>query len=68
MERTAGHSILDHKRNEKIMTIKVPQITEFIEQYKQHRKEHIDRMSSDAIPKQILHEPKQNRSLGRPLK
>jgi hypothetical protein len=45
------------------------QITEFIYQYRKNWKEHVDRMSSDRIPKMILkYEPKGKRNLGRPLK
>jgi hypothetical protein len=37
--------------------------------YKKNWKEHVDRMSSDRIPKMILkYEPKGKTNLGRPLK
>jgi hypothetical protein len=45
------------------------QITEFTYQYRKNWKEHVDRMSSDRIPKVILeYQPKGKRNLGRPLK
>jgi hypothetical protein len=44
-----------HKRNEHILTeLQMSQITEFIWQYRKNWKEHVDRMSSDRIPKMIL--------------
>jgi hypothetical protein len=40
-----------------------------IYQYRKNWKEHVDRMSSDKIPKMILkYQPKEKRNLGRPLK
>jgi hypothetical protein len=59
MRRTAGHTRWDHKRNEDILTeLQISQITEFIYQYRKNWKEHVDRMSSDRIPKMILkHQP-----------
>jgi hypothetical protein len=43
--------------------------TEFIYQYRKNWKEHVDRMSSDRIPKMIIkYQPKGKRNLGRPLK
>jgi hypothetical protein len=60
MRRTAGYTSWDHKRNEDILTeLQISQITEFIYQYTKNWKEHVDRMSSDRIPKMILkHQPK----------
>jgi hypothetical protein len=58
--RTAGYAIWDHKRNENILTeLQISQITEFICQYRKNWKEHVDRMSSNRIPKIILkYQPK----------
>jgi hypothetical protein len=43
---------VDHKRNEDILTkLQMSQITEFMYQYRKNWKEHVDRMSSDRIPK-----------------
>jgi hypothetical protein len=43
-------------------------ITKFICQYRKYWKEHVDRMSSDRIPKMILkYQSKGKRNLGRPL-
>jgi hypothetical protein len=70
LRRTAGYTRWDHKRNEGILTeLQISQITEFIYQYRKNCKEHVDRMSSDRIPKMILkYQPKGKRNLGRPLK
>jgi hypothetical protein len=68
--RTAGYIRWDQKRNEDILTeLQMSQITEYIYQYRKNWKEHVDRMSSDRIPKMILkYEPKGKRNLRRPLK
>jgi hypothetical protein len=70
LRRTAGYTRWDLKRNEDILTeLQISQITEFICQYKKNWKEHVDRMSSDRIPKMILkYQPKGKRNLGKPLK
>jgi hypothetical protein len=45
------------------------QITEFMYPYRKNWKEHVDRMSSDRIPKMILkYQPKVKRNLGKPVK
>jgi hypothetical protein len=45
------------------------QITEFIYQSRKNWKEHVDRMSSNRIPKMILkYQQKGKRNLGRPSK
>jgi hypothetical protein len=52
LRRTAGYTCWDHNRNEDILTeLQMSQITEFIYQYRKNWKEHVDRMSSDRIPK-----------------
>jgi hypothetical protein len=52
LRRTAGYTRWDHKRNEDILTeLQISQITEFIYQYRKNWKEHVDRRSSDRIPK-----------------
>jgi hypothetical protein len=68
--RTAEYTHWDHKRNEEILTeLQMSQLTEFIYQYRKNLKEHVDRMSSDTIPKMILkYQPKGKINLGRPLK
>jgi hypothetical protein len=68
--RTAGYTCWDHKRNEDILTeLQMSQITEFMYEYRKNWKEHVDRMSSDRIPKMILkYQPKGKTNLGRPLK
>jgi hypothetical protein len=70
LRRTAGYTRWDHKTNEDILTeLQISQITEFICQYRKNWKEHVDRISSDRIPKMILkYQPQGKRNLGRPLK
>jgi hypothetical protein len=70
LRRSGGYTRWDHKRNEDILTeLRMSQITEFIYQYRKNLKEHVNRMSSDRIPKMILkYQPKGKRNLGRPLK
>jgi hypothetical protein len=55
LRRPTGYTPWDHKRNEDILTeLQMSQITEFTYQYRKNCKEHVDRMSSDRIPKMIL--------------
>jgi hypothetical protein len=49
--RTAGYTRWDHKRNDILTELQISQITEFIYQYRKNWKYHVDRMSSDRIPK-----------------
>jgi hypothetical protein len=44
------------------------QITEFLYQYRKNWKEHVDRMSSDRIPKMVLKYQAKEKNLGSPLK
>jgi hypothetical protein len=69
LRRTAGYTRWDHKRNEDILTeLQILQITEFICQYRKNWKEHVDRMSSDRIPKMILkYQLREKINFGRPL-
>jgi hypothetical protein len=61
LRRTAGYTHWDHNRNEDILTeLQISQITEFIYQYRKNWRGHVDRMSSDRIPKMILkYQPKE---------
>jgi hypothetical protein len=70
LRRTAGYIRWDHKRNEDILTeLQMWQITEFIYQYRKNWIDHVDRMSSDRIPKMIpKYQPKEKRNSGKPLK
>jgi hypothetical protein len=69
LRRTAVYTRWDHKRNDILTDLQMSQITEFIYQYRKNWKEHVDRMSSDRIPKMILkHQPREKIILGRPLK
>jgi hypothetical protein len=60
LRRTAGYIRWDYKRNQDILTeLQISQITEFICQYRKEWKKHVDRMSSDRIPKMIVkYQPK----------
>jgi hypothetical protein len=69
LRRTAGYSRWDHKKEGISTELQMSQITEFIYQYRKNWKEHVDRMSSDRIPKMILkYQPKGKINLGIPLK
>jgi hypothetical protein len=70
LRRTAGYTRWGHKRNEDILTeLQISQITEFTFQYRKNWKEHVNRMSSDRIPKMnIKYQPKGKRNLGTTLK
>jgi hypothetical protein len=68
LRRTAGYTCWDHKRNHILTELQMSQI-KYIYQYRTNWKEHVDRMSSDKIPRMILkYEPKGKINLGRPLK
>jgi hypothetical protein len=55
IRRTAGYNCWDHKSNEDILAeLQILQITEFIYQYRKNWKEHVERTSSERIPKMIL--------------
>jgi hypothetical protein len=48
---------------------RIKNVTDNRIQYRKNWKEHVDRMSSDRIPKIIVkYQPKGKRNLGRPLK
>jgi hypothetical protein len=66
--RTAGYTRWEHKINEDILTeLQILQTTEFIYRYRKNWKQHVDRLSSDRIPKIILkYQSKGKRYLGRP--
>jgi hypothetical protein len=52
--RTAGYTGWDHKRNEDILKeLQMSQITEFVYQNRKNWKEHVDRITSDRIPKRF---------------
>jgi hypothetical protein len=70
MRKTAGFTLWDHKRNERILkNLKVEPIPKFIQNYRGNWMEHIERMDSSRIPNNLLnYRPHGKRSLGRPLK
>jgi hypothetical protein len=67
MRKTAGFTILDHKRDKEILkTLEVEPVSKCIQNYRANWKDHIERMDSNRIPNKLLH----NRPHGkrRPLK
>ncbi|KAJ4434296.1 hypothetical protein ANN_22848 [Periplaneta americana] len=70
LRRTAGYSLLDHKRNELITKeLKITPIYEYLNHYRQKWLNHVNRMDRSRLPTQILrYIPHGRRSLGRPLK
>ncbi|KAJ4445670.1 hypothetical protein ANN_12354 [Periplaneta americana] len=70
LRRTAGYSLLDHKRNELITKeLKITPIYEHLNHYRQKWLNHVNRMDRSRLPTQILrYIPHGRRSLGRPLK
>lgn len=70
LRRTAGYSLLDHKRNELITKeLKITPIYEHLNHYRQKWLNHVNRMDRSRLPRQILrYIPHGRRSLGRPLK
>jgi hypothetical protein len=70
VRRTAGHIILDKKRNKHILEeFQVERITTYLQQDRAQWKSHIERMTDTRWPKLITsYKPPGKRSLGRPLK
>jgi hypothetical protein len=70
MRKTAGLTLLDHKRNEDILkNLKIEPVSKFLQNYRANWKEHIERMESSRIPNNLLNYRRHGkRSLGRPLK
>jgi hypothetical protein len=65
-----GYTLLGNKRNEEIVSeLQIPQMTEYVEQYRRNWKEDVDRKSSGMISKMIFkYQPNRKRNLGRSLK
>jgi hypothetical protein len=70
MRKTAGLTLWDHKRNEKILkNLKVEPVSTFTQNYRANWKDHIGRMDSNSIPNNLLnYRPHGKRSLGGLLK
>ena len=66
----AGYTKLDMKRNNQIREdLKVEEVNEIINKYRESWKQLISRMASDRIPKiALFYQPIGKRSLGRPKK
>jgi hypothetical protein len=55
MRRTAGYSLLDNMRNKHILDkMKVTSVTEYVNNYKQNWLQHVKRMDTACIPKQMF--------------
>jgi hypothetical protein len=70
MRKTAGLTLWDHKRNERILkNLNVEPILKFIQNYRANWKDHTERMDSSRILNNLLnYRPHRKRSLGRPLR
>ncbi|KAJ4439354.1 hypothetical protein ANN_07476 [Periplaneta americana] len=70
MRRTAGCSLLEHRKNVDILQeLKMDPIVNFVQQYRLQWKKHVERMDRTRWPKQILtYVPRGKRKLGRPRK
>lgn len=70
MRRTAGCSLLEHRKNVDILQeLKMDPIVNFVQQYRLQWKQHVERMDRTRWPKQILtYVPRGKRKLGRPRK
>jgi len=70
LRRTAGYTLLDHKRNEEILEkLHVTPLEEKLCTYRHNWFQHVHRMEDNRLPKQLLnYHPKGRRRPGRPLK
>jgi hypothetical protein len=70
LRRTAGHTLLDHKRNEEILEkLHVRPLKERLCTYTHKWFQHVHRMEDIRLPKQLLnYQSKGRRRPGRPLK
>ncbi|KAJ4425680.1 hypothetical protein ANN_27876 [Periplaneta americana] len=70
MRRTAGCSLLEHRKNVDILQeLKMDPVVNFVQQYRHQWKKHAERMDRTRWPKQILtYVPRGKRKLGRPRK
>jgi hypothetical protein len=67
---TAGHTLLNHKRNEEILEeLHVTPLEDKLCTYRHKWFQHVHRMEDNRLPKQLLdYHPKGRRRPGRPLK
>jgi hypothetical protein len=70
LRRTAGYTLLDHKRNEAILEeLHATPLDEKLSTYRHNWFQHVHRMEDNRLPKQRLnYHPKGRRRPGRPLK
>jgi hypothetical protein len=70
LRRTAGYTLLNHKRNEEILEeLHVTPLEENLCTYRRNWFPHVHRMEDYRLPKQLLnYHPKGRRRPGRPLK
>jgi hypothetical protein len=70
LRRTAGYTLLNHKRNEEILEeLHVTPLEDKLCTYRHKWFQHVHRMEDNRLPKQLLnYHPKGRRQLGKPLK
>jgi hypothetical protein len=70
MERTAGYTKWNHKTNVYILIkLKIKPLLYYIQNYQRKWKEHMNRMNTGRIPKQISHyQPRGQISIRYPVK
>jgi hypothetical protein len=70
LRRTAGYTLLDHKKNEDILQeLNTTPVLEKITIYRHKRVKHIHRMNNSRFPKALIeYRPRGRRCPGRPLK
>jgi hypothetical protein len=70
LRRTAGYTLLDHKKNEDILQeLNTTPVLEKITKYRHNWVKHVHRMNNSRFPKALIeYHPRGRRRPGRPLK
>jgi hypothetical protein len=70
LRRTAGYTLLDHKKNDDILQeLNTTPVLEKITKYRHNWVKHVHRMNNTRFPKALIeYQPRGRRRLGRPLK
>jgi hypothetical protein len=70
LRRTAGYTLLDHKKNENILQeLNITPVLEKITKYGHNWIKHVHRMNNSRFPKALIeYHPRGRRRPGRPLK
>jgi hypothetical protein len=70
LRRTAGYTLLNHKKNEDILQeLDTTSVLEKITKYRHNWAEHVHRMNNSRFPKTLIeYHPRGRRRRGRPLK